>query len=46
MATTEVAHADILSTEQVLDLIFEDPLVKHGLGEFADLKKGDAIGQS
>ncbi len=30
---------DNLTTEQVLDLIFKDPAVKHGLSEFDDLGK-------
>ena len=28
-----------LSTPEVLDLIFRDPAVRHGLAEFRDLKK-------
>lgn len=33
-----------LTTEQVIDLIFRDPAVKHGLEEFRDLdKKAEAI---
>jgi len=28
-----------LTTEQVLDLIFRDPAVRHGLSEFVDLGK-------
>ena len=31
--------SDNLTTEQVIDLIFRDPAVRHGLSEFADLGK-------
>jgi hypothetical protein len=31
--------SDNLTTEQVIDLIFRDPAVRHGLSKFADLGK-------
>jgi hypothetical protein len=39
VAAFQTGLADSLTTDQVLDLIFRDPLVKHGLSEFADLSK-------
>jgi len=39
LAAFQSGLADNLTTEQVLDLIFRDPSVKHGLLEFADLGK-------
>ncbi len=39
MASTVGSLPDNLTTEQVIDLIFKDPAVKHGLTEFGDLGK-------
>jgi len=39
MAYAGTGLADNLTTEQVIDLIFKDPAVKHGLAEFDDLGK-------
>jgi len=39
MATTVMGLADNLTTAEVIDLIFRDPVVKYGLAEFNDLGK-------
>src|SRR5713226_4663969 len=39
VAAFQTGLADNLTTDQVLDRIFRDPSVKHGLSEFADLGK-------
>ena len=38
-ATLQAGLPDDLTTEQVIDHVFHDPTVKHGLSEFADLGK-------
>ena len=39
MPTAVGSLLDNLTTEQVIDLVFKDPSVKHGLTEFGDLGK-------
>jgi hypothetical protein len=42
VAAFQTGLADNLTTDQVLDRIFQDPSVKHGLSEFVDLGKKSA----
>lgn len=39
VAVLQAGLPDDLTTEEALDRIFRDPVVKHGLSEFADLGK-------